>query len=264
MTVSGTLKNWSFFRRLSSCSERAPAMNLTCSTYWSLSSDMCLNSRMTNDTHFVSVDFYSIVIHDLLFQNLSSVMTSLDDLPSCDLFCSTGMRGWFTSCDRAVTRGKPMIIHCRFPGNSTSSSFQIVLRHFLSVKTSEYPFRGVVEMDEWVTIIGVGPPYTLRWCFFFLSTPECFFPFYQTWGVSFELYLVPGSQTWLSWISPSHMCVTHGRGPKVNGEFIVRRVAFLHCPQLFVQVTLIRLLSFRHPVQEFLGKLCVILFWSFS
>ena len=56
--------------------------------------------------------------------------------------------------------------------------------------------------------------------FFSLSTSECFF-FNQTWGVSFELYLVPGSQTLLSWISPSHMCVTHGRGPRVKQVGVV-------------------------------------------
>ena len=76
----------------------------------------------------------------LLFQTFSSVIASLDALPSCSLFDLAGVRGHFASWTSPDRQRDSSVVDVKHLRKFFSRSLQIVLKHF--PETYECPFWG--------------------------------------------------------------------------------------------------------------------------
>jgi hypothetical protein len=159
MLASGTLKNFRFFLRSCSFTERDPVIKLICSTfqpwrriaslralrrdaywfsvvsrarrrYWSVTSDMRLYSRMQNTPALFPIGGSTAIPSGLIRQNLFCAIVSLD-CPSWILFNSSRVRVRSISRLLAEFQIASFVIfrHCR-PSISSGNSSQIVCRHF--------------------------------------------------------------------------------------------------------------------------------------
>ena len=99
-------------------------------TYWSVTQLMCLNSKMTSSPPSVSsVDFLISNPSGRLFHSLSSIIFSLVVSALCFL-SSASVRGWCLDSSVAEFSRSSTEQKLKTSGNSSSSSFHIVLRLF--------------------------------------------------------------------------------------------------------------------------------------
>ena len=98
-------------------------------TYWSVTQDILLNSRMTNSPVFSVVGILMVNPSGLLFHILSNVIFPLGMVPVY-LFSSTSVKGRFISCSLVAFSWVCTEQRLKISGNSSPSSVQIVRRLF--------------------------------------------------------------------------------------------------------------------------------------